>query len=116
MSACGDESERGIPRKPFYASDLEPKVREKALAICTAAGVKPGPLLDACTLDVAVIGNEEAAKVFVRADNPAALGNIVTASGETGPDCRLCWLLVVVLVVILFILWMLLIRKRRKTP
>lgn len=116
LSACGKDLEPGIPDKPFYANDLEPKVREKALAVCIAAGVKPGPLLDACTLDVAVIGNEEAANVFVRGDNPAALGNIVTASGETGPDCRLCWLLLVVLVVILFILLVLLIRKWRKTP
>jgi hypothetical protein len=117
LSVCdGNEIERGIPTKPFYAKDLEPKVREKALAVCTAAGVKPGPLLDACTLDVAVIGNDDAAKVFVDMGDPVALGNVVSTSGEGGAECRVCWLLVAVLVVIAFILWMLLIRKRRTTP
>jgi hypothetical protein len=117
LSVCGgNEIERGIPRKPFYASDLEPKVREKALAVCIAAGVKAGPLLDACTLDVAVIGNDAAAKVFVGTGTPVALGNVVTTSGERGPECRLCWRLLGVLVVIAFILWMLLLRKRRTTP
>jgi hypothetical protein len=116
LSGCGKDLEPGIPSKPFYASDLEPQVREKALAICIAAGVQPGPLLDACTLDVAVIGSEEAANVFVGGGNPVVLGNVVTTSGETGLNCRLCWLLLVVLVIIVFILWVLLLRKRRKTP
>jgi len=119
LSVCGQETERGIPGKPFYAKDLEPKVREKALAVCTAAGVKPGPLLDACTLDVAVIGNDDAAKVFVGMGDPVALGSVVTTSAEGAPDCRLCWLcwlLLIALVVIVFILWMLLLRKRRTIP
>jgi hypothetical protein len=116
LSACGQEVESGIPSKPFYASDLPPEVREKALAVCIAAGVKPGPLLDACTLDVAVIGNNEATHVFVGAGNPVTVGNVTATSGITGLDCRLCWLLLGLLVVIAFILWMLLIRKRRNTP
>jgi hypothetical protein len=40
------------------------------------AGVKAGPLLDACTLDVAVLGND-AAKAFVDAAPPIAVGNII---------------------------------------
>jgi hypothetical protein len=116
LSVCGKDLEPGIPGRPFYASDLEPQVREKALAICVAAGVKPGPLLDACTLDVAVIGSEEAAKVFVGVGNPVALGNVVATSTPQGQDCRLCWLLVAVLFVIAFILWMLLLRRKRTTP
>jgi hypothetical protein len=117
LSVCGDrETEHGIPTKPFYAKDLEPNVREKALAVCTAAGVKPGPLLDACTLDVAVIGNDEAAKVFVDAAPPVAVGYVVTGTrGPGGLDCRICWILVGVLAVIILILWMLLLRKRRQT-
>ena len=39
-----------------------------------AAGVKEGPLLDAGTLDVAVIGNDKAARVFVGAPAPIAVG------------------------------------------
>lgn len=117
LSVCSDkEIERGVPTKPFYAKDLEPTIREKALAVCTAAGVKPGPLLDACTLDVAVIGNDDAAKVFVGIGDPVALGNVVSTSGEGGIECRMCWLLVAVLVLIALILLVLLIRKKRTTP
>ena len=48
-------------------------------AVCTAAGVKAGPLLDACTLDVAVIGDDTAAKVFVGALEPVAVGKPVVS-------------------------------------
>ena len=78
-------------------------------AVCTAAGVKAGPLLEACTLDVAVIGQDAAAKVFVGAPAPIAVGTI---SGERGPGL-IVWVLL--LIAIAFILW-LLIRKARKTP
>src|SRR5439155_17567212 len=68
LSVCGDRNvERGIPRRPFYANDLDPRVYERTRAVCTAAGVKAGPLLDACTLDGAVIGDDKAAQVFVSA-------------------------------------------------
>jgi hypothetical protein len=62
------------PDKPFYAKDLEPNVAQQARAVCTRAGVRKGPLLDACTLDVAVIGQVSAAKAYVRAPAPAAVG------------------------------------------
>ena len=63
----------GIPEKPFYANDLEPKDYQQARAVCTAARVKAGPLLDACTLDVAVLGDEAAARVFAVAPVPTAV-------------------------------------------
>jgi hypothetical protein len=116
LSACGDKSvERGNPGRPFYAKDLDRKVYERTRAVCTAAGVKAGPLLDACTLDVAVIGNDAAAKVFVGAPDPVAVGNIANTSGERGSGFRWWWLLLlIVLLVIAFILWI--VRKRRTTP
>jgi hypothetical protein len=68
LSPCGDRNiETGVASKPFYATDLEPKLAERARAVCAAAGVKEGPQLDACTLDTTVLGGKEAAKVFVRA-------------------------------------------------
>lgn len=78
LSVCNAERaiESGIPKRPFYAKDLEPNLREKALGVCNAAGVKPGPLLDACTLDVTVIGQDAAAKVFVGATAPTAVGTV----------------------------------------
>ena len=76
MSAqlCGDKDvERANPAKPFYASDLDAKTRGRSQAICAAAGVKEGPLLEACTLDVAVLGDKGAARAFVRAAPPRAV-------------------------------------------
>jgi hypothetical protein len=119
LSACGDgKVESGNPRRPFYAKDLEPSVYQRTRAVCTAAGVKEGPLLDACTLDVAVIGNDAAAKVFVDMPNPIAVGNIVTTSGLSGPGSLAWWwwllLLLLLLLLIALILWI--VRKKKKTP
>ncbi len=74
LSVCGGEIERGIPKKPFFASDLAPRIRDRARAICTHAGVQERALLGACTLDVAVLG-KQATAVYVGAPAPAAVGN-----------------------------------------
>jgi hypothetical protein len=111
LSVCGDRNvERGIPRRPFYANDLEPRVYERTRAVCTAAGVKAGPLLDACTLDVAVIGDDKAAQAFVNAPEPVAVGKPVV--NKTPGLIK--WLLLLILIVI--VLWLLLFLKKRKTP
>lgn len=60
LSVCGTETEQGNPGKPFLARDLEPALREWAQAVCRQAGVVTG-WLDACTLDVAVLGAKAAA-------------------------------------------------------
>lgn len=64
--------ERGIPTQRFYAQDLNPRDYERARGVCTEAGVRDETLLDACTLDVAVIGTREAARVFARMRPPRA--------------------------------------------
>jgi hypothetical protein len=75
LLTCGDrETKNGIPRKPFYARDLDPRTYKRALAVAKRAGVKEGALLDAATLDVAVIGDNRAARVFVGAHAPVAVG------------------------------------------
>lgn len=75
LSVCGDKGiETGIPKKPFYANNLRPSVYKRARTICSAAGVTVPALLAACTLDVAVIGDETAARVFVGAPAPTAVG------------------------------------------
>ena len=43
----------------------------------STAGVQTGPLFEACTLDVAVIGNDAAANVFVNAIPQGRLGIMV---------------------------------------
>jgi hypothetical protein len=110
LSVCNAEKviEVGIPKRAFYAKDLDPGIREKAQGVCTAAGVKPGPLLEACTLDVAVIGQDAAAKVFVDAIPPAAVGTI--AGGGGGIIEKWWWLLLVLLAVIV-IVWFLMRKK-----
>ncbi|HET9839823.1 MAG TPA: hypothetical protein VFR84_16470 [Candidatus Angelobacter sp.] len=112
LSACNGEKpiEVGIPKQPFYDKDLEPEVRQKAQGVCTAAGVKPGTLFEACTLDVAVIGKDDAAKVFVNAIPPVAVGTITAGGGGILKDWWWLWLLLLLLLIL--ILWLL----RRKKP
>jgi hypothetical protein len=114
LSVCGEETEHGVPKRPFYANDLDTKLRERTRAVCAAAGVKAESLLDACTLDVAVIGNEEAAKIFVSVPVPLVVGNI--AASSNGPGFTVWLLLFVLLAVLVIILWMLLVGKKRSTP
>jgi len=73
LSDCGQAVEYRIPDAPFSVNDLEPGLRDRARATCTQAGVKEPALLDACTLDVAVIGDERAATVYVGERVPVAV-------------------------------------------
>jgi hypothetical protein len=85
LSVCNadTEIEGRTPTHAFYAKDLEPALRESAQGVCTTAGVKAGPLLEACTLDVAVLGQDAAAKAFVNAIPPAIVGTLA-AGGVIG--------------------------------
>jgi hypothetical protein len=112
LRVCGDrEIESGIPTKTFYANDLDPKLYERARAVCIAAGVKGEPLLDACTLDVTVIGSDTAAQVFVGAPAPIAVGGIVNT-----PDNSWKWLMWLVLALVIAFLLGMLFLILRKTP
>ena len=66
----GTQIESSIPEKPFYADDLRPGEYNRARASCVAAGVTEQALLDACTLDTAVLGDGGAAEAFVHAAPP----------------------------------------------
>jgi hypothetical protein len=55
----------GMPAKPISVEDLTPPEREHAQMICSRAGVKQGPLLNDCILDVSLLGVDSAADVFV---------------------------------------------------
>lgn len=76
VAACtgGAALENGMPSKPFFANDLTASIHDSARAICMNAGVQVPVLLDACTLDVAVLGTKDAAAVYVGAPAPAAVG------------------------------------------
>ncbi len=76
LNVCGERVNSGIPTKPFYAKDLDPQLAKRVQAICIKAGVKEGPLLDACMIDVAFTGNEAAAKIHSKTPAPVAVGEI----------------------------------------
>lgn len=124
LSVCsgGKPPEVGRPSRPFFAADLEPALREKARAVCLTAGVKQGVLLDACTLDVAVLGDPVAANVFVDMVMPGAVGRITGPGGGTPggggggilKNCRwlpLALILAILIIAILIIAWLLLRKK-----
>jgi hypothetical protein len=71
---CGRRVKPSDPKKPFYAKDLNPEVAQRARTVCVRARVQRGSLLDACTLDVAVLGRSDAAQIYVGAPKPAAVG------------------------------------------
>jgi hypothetical protein len=70
---CGKRVKPSNPAKPFDAEDLQPVTARRARSVCTEAGVKKGPLLEACVLDVAVLGTGNAAKAFVGVPKPVAV-------------------------------------------
>ena len=76
LNVCGERVKPGAPDKPFFAKDLAPEVAKRAHAICAKTGVKEGPLLDACMIDVAVIGRATAAKIHAKTPAPIAVGEI----------------------------------------
>jgi VWD domain-containing protein len=60
----------GMPTSAIYASDLPKQEQERVRGICLRTGVKPGPLLNDCMLDVSMLGYNSAADVFVHAPSP----------------------------------------------
>ncbi len=76
LNVCGERVQSGIPTKPFYAQDLDPRLAKRVQLICNKAGVKEGPLLDACMIDVAFTGKAAAAKIYIKMPAPIAVGEI----------------------------------------
>ncbi|UWE11184.1 hypothetical protein [Actinacidiphila bryophytorum] len=64
VAVCGDKTQAADPSAPFWADQLPKDVQAKALQICQKDGVRDATLLEACTLDVGVLG-EVAATEFV---------------------------------------------------
>ena len=111
LNACnGSGLEVRDPSRPFFAKDLDRATFERTRAVCVAAGVKAPTLLDACTLDVAVIGDDAAAKVYSGKSEPVVVGTVVFAEPPPSIWSWLKWLLLILL--ILGILWVLFGRKK----
>jgi von Willebrand factor type D domain len=112
LNACNEPSfEKRDPSRPFFAKDLDRATFERTRAVCVAAGVKAPTLLDACTLDVAVIGDDAAAKVYVDKPEPVAVGTVTFTEPPPSSWRWLKWLLVLLVVAILWVLF-----GRKKTP
>jgi hypothetical protein len=75
LAPCGRESEHANPGKPFTIDNLNPDERSRATQVCLRAGVKDGPLLSSCVLDVAVLG-PDAANAWVGAEQPVVVGTV----------------------------------------
>lgn len=101
LAPCGGESKSGIADRVFYARDLAPELAQRARTVCTTAGVKEGPLLDACTLDVAVIGDNAAANVYVGARAPVAVGLIVGGGGGLSHLLKSPWCCALAIILLL---------------
>lgn len=84
LAACGPglAVKPGVPSRIFYAKNLNRELQARALNVCNVAGVKAGPLKEACTLDVAVIGRDLAARVFADTKVPVAVATIVGGTGS----------------------------------
>ena len=76
LNVCGERVKPGIPNKPFLPGDLSPEVAKKTRYICARAGVKKGPLFDACVIDVAMIGSPKAALIHAKTPTPVVAGEI----------------------------------------
>lgn len=56
VAVCGDKTQAADPAAPFWADQLPKDLQAKALQICQKDGVRDATLLEACTLDVGVLG------------------------------------------------------------
>ena len=61
------------PKKPYTVKNLAPREYKSARTACIKAGVDAHPLLDACTLDVAVLRSPAIAKLYTGVAVPAAV-------------------------------------------
>ena len=76
LSACNGRTDGVVsrnPAQPFYADNLPGRIRASARAACVTAGVRSAALLDACTIDVAVLGRQAVA-VYRTLPAPAVWG------------------------------------------
>lgn len=60
VSACDEPAENADPTTPFWADELPSGDQSQDEAVCEADGVTNVTLLEACTLDVAVLGDSAA--------------------------------------------------------
>jgi hypothetical protein len=82
LSPCGRQAASGSPASVFYASNLPPRLAGHALAVCRAAGVRGAALLNACTVDTAVLRSRAAARAYLSEPPDVTLGQILPPPGS----------------------------------
>jgi hypothetical protein len=67
LSACGGQVTSSDPKNLMYAGNLKPKVADAARSTCLRSGVPATSpaLLNACTVDVAILGTKKAAQAYL---------------------------------------------------
>jgi hypothetical protein len=75
-----------VPKVVFTVADLPPAEREEAERICAAAGVSNRGLLDACTIDVAVLGDATLAQPYSTMPVPRLVLTPPTKESPPGVD------------------------------
>jgi hypothetical protein len=76
LSPCGGKVVSGNPATVFYAGNLPPGLAKEARTICLQSGVRAASLLDACTVDVAVLRSKAAARAYLGEPANVVLGEI----------------------------------------
>jgi hypothetical protein len=62
VAVCGGQTQNADPTAPFWADELPLTLENQSQTVCTKDGVQNATLLEACTLDVAVLGDGAAAQ------------------------------------------------------
>lgn len=83
VSVCNDPEPDVDPTAPLWADELPTKTEATDQALCQSDGVTDPTLLEACTLDVAVLGNG-AAQDYVGEAPPVDVGYSEDTSGSGG--------------------------------
>ena len=76
LKVCGPAKESANPRVTFTTEDLNPELADRARQICAKQGLKDKALMEACMIDVAMLG-EPGARVYGKMRSPLRIGRIL---------------------------------------
>ena len=85
VAVCGDQTTNADPSAPFWSDQLPAALHDQAQAVCQKDGVKDVTLLEACTLDTAVLG-DGAATEFIGEPAPVDVAFSEDTGGSTKGD------------------------------
>ncbi|HYK30418.1 MAG TPA: hypothetical protein VEV63_00600 [Streptosporangiaceae bacterium] len=79
LGVCGGKLITSDPRNLMYPGNINPKLAAQARSVCLQLGVSDASLavLDACTVDVAVLGTKQAALAYVGVPAKVIFGKII---------------------------------------